>query len=216
MANSTEETIGIEGTKPIAYIALGSNLGDRESNLREAITQFKAIGTIVTHESSIYETEPVGYKDQSWFLNQVIETTFSDTDDFGADEEAATRFKAMIDADHDGAASVQAGLLLAALLRIEHAMGRERSIPNGPRIIDIDMLLFGNVIIDQRADQNLARCDLIIPHPRMHMRRFVLEPLCEIAPHLAHPKYNRQLTNMLADLTESDEVRLYKRVRHSF
>src|SRR5215216_779587 len=136
------------------YLGLGSNLGDREANLREAIERIRGLGLEVIRASSIYETEPVGYADQPWFLNQVIEVNL------------------------DSQFSVSD--LLRALLEIEREMGRERTIANGPRVIDIDILIYGEVEI---ADPPR----LILPHPRMHERRFVLEPLSEIAPDLIHP-----------------------------
>ena len=187
------------------YLGLGSNLGDREANLRGALERIKALGYGIIKESSLYETQPVGYEDQSPFLNQVIEITVPGTlflrgGSVGGDPEAT--------------ATVLAEDLLAKLLEIEREMGRQRSIENGPRVIDIDLLLFGDRIIDHSKEDENRRCihhaDVTVPHPRMHLRRFVLEPLCEIAPDIVHPRLNRQCREMLASLEDESWVRCYK------
>ena len=154
------------------YLGLGSNLGDREANLREAIERIKRLGLEVVRASSIYETEPVGYTDQPRFLNQVIEVNLD--------------------------SQFRVSDLLHAVLKIERDMGRKRTIPNGPRVIDIDILIYGEVEI---ADPP----QLILPHPRMHERRFVLEPLSEIAPDLMHPRLKKTCRELLDALEESEK-----------
>jgi 2-amino-4-hydroxy-6-hydroxymethyldihydropteridine diphosphokinase len=143
------------------YLALGSNIGDRESNLRAAIQSLSAAGMAVLRESPIYETEPVGYQEQRWFLNMVVE--------------AETALFPM--------------QLLTRIGKIECALGRVRSISNGPRTIDVDILLYGNAVV------RTARLE--IPHRRMHERRFVLAPLADLAPALRHPVTRKSVAQML-------------------
>lgn len=154
----------------IAYLSLGSNLGNREQNLREAIRQASALGRLVA-VSSFYETEPVEFTDQPWFLNCVIAL------------ETAT----------------QPAQLMAELLRIEHEMGRQRVLKKGPRSIDIDILLFGDDVVNTP--------ELTIPHPAMARRRFVLEPLAEIAPELRHPLLGKTVRELLAELPPGQTVK---------
>src|SRR5205823_9555463 len=142
--------------RALAAIALGSNLesrfGDREANLREAVRRIETLGEVQAM-SSFYDTEPVGYREQPRFLNGalLLET------ELGPQE------------------------LMRRLLGVERAMGRERdgAIAKGPRVIDLDLLLYGDWVLWAE--------DLILPHPRMEERRFVLEPLAEIAPDWMHP-----------------------------
>lgn len=143
------------------YVALGSNLGDRGAHLRAAIEKLPAAGIRVLRESPVYETEPVGYAHQPWFLNMVLE--------------AETALFPM--------------QLLARTARIERELGRVPTRPNGPRIIDIDILLYG------KAAVHAARLE--IPHPRMHQRRFVLAPLADLAPELIHPLFHRTVRQLL-------------------
>ena len=107
------------------------------------------------------------------------------------------------------------------LLNVERDMGRERTLANGPRVIDIDLLLCGDFktegFLAQTIGKNMARVvpladapNLTLPHPRMHLRRFVLEPLCEIAPELVHPVLKKSYRKLLAELEDSSVVRLYK------
>lgn len=150
--------------KKAVYLSLGSNVGDRESNLKSAIARLRELGE-VTAVSSIYETEPVEYTNQPWFLNCVVKL----------ETEKMPR------------------QLLAQLLAIEHAMGRRRVPASGPRIkgprsIDIDILLFGHSVVDTAG--------LTIPHPALHERRFVLEPLVEIAPEERHPVFKRTIREL--------------------
>ena len=192
------------------YIGLGSNLGDREANLREASSRIQELIRVV-RQSSIYETEPVGLSEQPWFLNQAIE---------GIVRQAASlsTLDATGDEDNDKLAACRttcrtfaiAQAFLSDLLKIENEMGRERSIVNGPRLIDIDLLLFGESVINSTEGQKrLGRedIDVFVPHPRMHTRRFVIEPLCEIAPELIHPILKKTFREILASLDDSSIVR---------
>jgi 2-amino-4-hydroxy-6-hydroxymethyldihydropteridine diphosphokinase len=145
------------------YLSLGTNLGDRESNLRTAIAKLGELGEVVA-VSSFYETEPVDVTNQPWFLNCAV----------------ALRTELM------------PKLFLSKMLGIEQQMGRRRTQAKGPRNIDIDILLFGNSVIS--APQ------LDVPHPAMHQRRFVLEPLAEIAPEVRHPVFRRSMRELLQAL----------------
>ena len=187
------------------YIGLGSNLGDREANLREAAARIEKLGIEIARESSIYETEPAGFLDQPWFLNQVIEVKLPAE----PDSEDASVFN-----DPKATAAARAESLLSRLLAIERAMGRERTITHGPRVIDIDLLLFGDSIIAHSPGEGRSfedRTEVFVPHPRMHLRRFVLEPLCEIAPGVIHPKLEKTCHELLAALDDPSTVTLIKR-----
>ena len=133
------------------YIALGSNLGDRQANLMSAILHLRTFGVGVKRCSSIWETEPVGITDQPWFFNAVTE--------------AETEMSPLE--------------LLRLMKRIEQAMGRELTAVNGPRILDIDLLFYGNECMQSE--------ELELPHPRLQERRFVLQPMMELAPDFRHP-----------------------------
>ena len=140
------------------YLSLGSNLGEREGNLRAAIAALPAAGVRVGRVSSLYETEPVDYLQQPWFLNCVV---------MGETEGAAEE-------------------LLRRLREIEMRMGSKKEFAKGPRLLDIDILLYGDETIDTP--------ELQVPHPRMLERKFVLAPLAEIAPELSHPTWPNGLT----------------------
>lgn len=146
------------------YLSLGSNLGDREARLREAVGKLDADDVHVLRSSPVYETEPQDVKEQGWFLNAVIE---AETELF----------------------PIQ---LLERTQKIEWELGRRRSKPGGPRAIDIDILLYGHAVVHMPL--------LDIPHPRMTSRRFVLEPLAQLAPKLRHPVLGRTINEILADV----------------
>jgi 2-amino-4-hydroxy-6-hydroxymethyldihydropteridine diphosphokinase len=157
--------------KPIrAYISAGSNLGNREAHLEHALDELEQAGTVL-QASSCFETEPVGYADQPWFLNLAIELE--------------TRL-------------TPSGLLHLCL-GIEASRDRERSFPNAPRTLDLDILLYGDFVVQEEK--------LIIPHPRLVERRFVLEPLAEIAPDLLHPVLKKSVRSLLAACTDTSRIR---------
>jgi len=171
------------------YLGLGSNIGDREVNLRDARELIVKTGIDIVRQSSIYETEPVGFTDQPWFLNQVVEARLS------VQPSAA-----------------EAASFLYKLLDIERKMGRERATADRPRLIDIDLLLFDDLVVHNLNDT--ASCnsaEIVLPHPRMHERRFVLEPLCEIAPDLTHPILHKTCHEILASLADESIVMLFKK-----
>jgi len=158
-----------EGT--IAYIGIGSNMGDKISNCRRAIEEMDELpGCKVAASSSLYKTEPVGVAEQDWYINCVARLTTS-LDPFQ---------------------------LIKALLSIEYAMGRRRRRKWEARIIDLDILLFGQDII--------RSCDLVIPHPLMHERRFVLEPLAQLAPDFIHPILKLTIRRLLEGLAVRHSV----------
>jgi 2-amino-4-hydroxy-6-hydroxymethyldihydropteridine diphosphokinase len=152
------------------YLSLGSNLGDRAANLRAAITALPSANLHVRKVSSFYETEPVDYLDQPWFLNCVVE----------------------------GATDSQPIDLLHALRSIESQFGSKKTFAKGPRLLDIDILLFGELSLDTP--------ELQIPHPRMLERKFVLAPLAEIAPQLQHPSWPATASELLERSTDTSIV----------
>jgi 2-amino-4-hydroxy-6-hydroxymethyldihydropteridine diphosphokinase len=172
MSESTKVTkVSDDKSLPtIAYLSLGSNVGDREARLRDAQARLGSIGE-VTAVSSVYETEPVDFIEQPWFLNCVV----------------------ALETAH---APQQ---LMTAILKIEEAMGRRRVQKKGPRIIDIDILLFGDTILNSQ--------EVTVPHPAMYERRFVLEPLAEIAPELRHPVFNQTVLELRDALPPGQTVR---------
>jgi 2-amino-4-hydroxy-6-hydroxymethyldihydropteridine diphosphokinase len=155
-----------------AYLALGSNIGDREANLRNAVKRLDGDETRVTRRSSLYETAPQELLDQPWFLNAVVEIE----------------------------TSLFPMQLLGRVRSIEREMGRRRVTPKGPRNIDIDILFYGRAII--------ASPELEVPHPRLAQRRFVLEPLAEIATDFRHPQTGKTANEMLATLEPQGVRRL--------
>ncbi|HSO74745.1 MAG TPA: 2-amino-4-hydroxy-6-hydroxymethyldihydropteridine diphosphokinase [Blastocatellia bacterium] len=217
---STSNQLFFSARPESVYLGLGSNLGDREANLRESIERIEALGLEVTNTSSIYETEPVGYKDQPRFLNQVIEVRVMPVFPLHDDGEVAAGLKNSWDKEPGITSFFWISQLLEELLAIERAMGRKRSIPHGPRLIDIDILIYGEMAggfaetRDEPGSPGYARAGppfLTLPHPRMHERRFVLEPLCEIAPDLLHPTLKKTCRDLLASLNDPSAVHLLKK-----
>lgn len=161
-----------------AYIALGSNIPPRFNYLKQAIEAIHELDQVsVINQSAIYETEPVGYKDQNKFLNQVIEVN--------------TRKTALE--------------LLELCQSIENRLGRKRSVRWGPRTIDLDILLYEQEIIEM--DQ------LVIPHPRMTERAFVLIPLMELAPNLTLPIINKTVSEQLDSLSNDEKRGVVKWIK---
>lgn len=170
----------------ISYIGIGSNLGDTLTNCKEAVAKLSGIpGTILERVSSFYKTEPVTdfpadevvqevLKNQSWFINAVAEirTRLSPCD------------------------------LLTGLQDIEKVMGRTRTFVGAPRVIDLDLLLYGQEIIHEK--------DLVVPHPSMHKRRFVLEPFCEIASYAIHPLFGVSMRGLKDRLEDQKKVGIYQ------
>jgi 2-amino-4-hydroxy-6-hydroxymethyldihydropteridine diphosphokinase len=163
----------------LAYLSLGSNVGDGAANLREAISHLDTLGKVVS-VSSFYETEPVEFTDQAWFLNCAVTLETTQTPE----------------------------RLIAALLDIEQKMGRVRNREKGPRTIDLDILLFHD---GTAGDAILDSPELTIPHPAMHQRRFVLEPLAEIAPDARHPALEKTVRELLTPLPPGQAVRRLKK-----
>jgi 2-amino-4-hydroxy-6-hydroxymethyldihydropteridine diphosphokinase len=157
----------------LVYLSLGSNLGDREAQLKDALARLRTAGRVV-RVSSFYETEPVEFSKQPWFLNCAV-----------AFETGAT----------------PPGLI-KTILRIEQEMGRRRVQKKGPRVIDIDILLFGDEVVESE--------ELTVPHPAMTERRFVLEPLAEIAAEVRHPVKGKTVRELLRGLPEGQAVRKVK------
>lgn len=150
------------------YLALGTNLGDRLSNLKQA-TAALTPQMEVKAKSQVYETPPWGFEDQPKFLNQVIKVnTYLDPEP-----------------------------LLKHLKGLEVALGRKESFPNGPRLIDIDILFYDDLVVNKPS--------LVIPHPRLHERGFVLLPLMEIAPNLTHPVTQKSVREM-AELSNTERI----------
>jgi 2-amino-4-hydroxy-6-hydroxymethyldihydropteridine diphosphokinase len=147
--------------KHIVYLALGSNLGDRVENLKEAVAALPP-QMDVKAKSQVYETPPWGYEDQPRFLNQVLKTQ----------------------------TYLQPEPLLKHIKRLEVALGRKASFRNGPRLIDIDILFFDDVVLNTPL--------LTLPHPHLHERGFVLLPLMDIAPDLVHPVRGKSVREMMA------------------
>jgi 2-amino-4-hydroxy-6-hydroxymethyldihydropteridine diphosphokinase len=154
----------------LVYLSLGSNMGERAENLNRAISLLAGLGK-VSAVSAFYETEPVEFAAQPWFLNCAV----------ALDTEKMPK------------------QLLSGILDLEQQMGRRRAQKNGPRTIDIDILLFGNSIIETRG--------LVVPHPALHRRRFVLEPLVEIAPDVRHPVFKRTIRELRDALPPGQAVR---------
>lgn len=152
----------------LAYLGLGSNLGDRAANLARASELLQSDRLRILRHSSVWETAPRDVLDQPFFLNQVIEI---ETDLFPRQ-------------------------LLGRAKQIEREMGRVKIVAKGPRVVDVDVLLYANAVVDA--------VDLKIPHPAMAERRFVLEPLAELAAELRHPVSKQTVRQMLALVAGQD------------
>jgi 2-amino-4-hydroxy-6-hydroxymethyldihydropteridine diphosphokinase len=162
-----------DGRSVVCFIGLGSNIADPVSNCLESVDRIAAFSrSKVLKRSSLYWTEPVGMTEQEWFVNAVVEIE--------------TKYRA--------------STLLEILQKIEDDMGRVRNERWGPRIIDLDILLYGQEIISEG--------DLIVPHPELHKRRFVLVPLCEIASYVIHPSYGVSMKGLLDRLDDTNAVEL--------
>ena len=145
--------------KKTVYLSLGSNVGDRQANLDQAISQLSSFGTVI-RRSALYETEPMEVTDQPWYLNCAVELE----------------------------TELMPKQFIAAVLDVERSMGRKRTKKKGPRTIDIDVILFGKSIVEMKG--------LTVPHPAMHLRRFVLDPMVEIAPEVRHPVFKRSIREL--------------------
>ncbi|KIH75688.1 2-amino-4-hydroxy-6-hydroxymethyldihydropteridinediphosphokinase [Geoalkalibacter ferrihydriticus] len=154
------------------FLALGANLGEREDALRRARDLLqRAEGLTILAWSPLYDTDPVGGPEgQEPYLNAVLAGT-----------------------------TVLSPLALLSLCHeVELACGRRRTQPWGPRTLDVDILCYGDLVLDSP--------ELVLPHPRLHERRFVLEPLCDLAPELVHPLLKKSMRRLLADLDRSQRV----------
>lgn len=161
----------MEFTLSTIYIGLGSNLGNKKENIRQALSLLNEVkGITIVKVSSFYETEPVGYEDQDWFINAVAQTETS----FSPQE------------------------ILKIFKEIEQKIGREESTRWGPRKIDLDILFYDQLVYKSN--------DLIIPHPKLHERAFVLVPLAEINKELIHPVYNKSVSTLLSELKTTKKV----------
>jgi 2-amino-4-hydroxy-6-hydroxymethyldihydropteridine diphosphokinase len=159
----------------ISFIGVGSNLDDPAARCEEAVCLLSQVGGIkVLRQSSLYRTEPVGFEKQDWFINAVVE------------------IRTILN-PHE---------LLKALQRIEDEMGRVRGTKWGPRTIDLDILLYGQEVIEEN--------ELVIPHPDLYKRRFVLEPLFEIASYVIHPVFGVSIRGLMERLDDKSKVYLYR------
>jgi 2-amino-4-hydroxy-6-hydroxymethyldihydropteridine diphosphokinase len=164
--------LNMKGHNGAIFIGLGSNVGDKEATLNAAVEKLRNIAEI-KKISSVYETEPMEYENQEWFLNMAVEM----------------------------ATALQPHALLKQLHRIEESLGRTREIRYGPRTMDLDILLYDDAILREK--------DLIIPHPKMRERAFVLVPLREIASDIIHPIYKKSIKTLLKQLFNNYAIRLW-------
>ena len=162
----------------ICYIGIGSNLGDTLKNCQHAVESLSlAKGIEITRVSSFYKTEPIGIENQNLFINAVVE------------------IKTVLSARN----------LFQTLQNIEKDMGREREVKGGPRIIDLDLLFYGQEVIQNP--------DLIVPHPEIQKRRFILAPICEIASYFIHPSFGVSMRGLKDRLSDNKMVEVIKESR---
>jgi 2-amino-4-hydroxy-6-hydroxymethyldihydropteridine diphosphokinase len=172
MGCPSPEESGVNGA--IAFIGIGANMSRPVEMCRAAVGMLAGIpGVRLLRSSSLYRTEPVGPKDQGWFINAVAEIR----------------------------TSLPPELLLKELKEIERRLGRTEGVKWGPRVIDLDILLYGQEVIREG--------ELVIPHPELHRRRFVLVPLCELASYAIHPAFGVSVRGLLDRLTDPARVDLY-------
>jgi 2-amino-4-hydroxy-6-hydroxymethyldihydropteridine diphosphokinase len=158
---------------PVVYLGLGSNIGDKEAHITQALHLISEICE-VKKKSHLYLTEPVGNTKQEWFLNCVVEV------------------ETELDPKH----------LLVAIKSIERTLGRVKTVKNGPRIIDIDILFYGNKIVDTK--------NLVIPHPLLQKRLFVLQPMMDLNPYFIHPILKKSIQELYKNHPKNEKVLLHK------
>jgi len=158
---------------PMVFLGLGSNIGDKEEHIRKALTSLSNICN-VRRTSNLYLTEPVGYTEQDWFLNCVVEV---ETD-------------------------VDPKKLLSSIKSIERKLGRKKTVKNGPRIIDIDILFYGVCVVNSK--------NLVIPHPLLQERLFVLQPMMDLNPGFVHPVLKKTIYELYVDRLWAELVTPYK------
>jgi len=167
-------TRSVASGEVVAYIGIGANIGSPVEQCQDAVRRLRAIpGITALRTSSLYRTEPVGPEEQEWFINAVAELR----------------------------TEILPRKLFEILKTIEKLMGRTDGVRWGPRVIDLDLLLYGQAVIEEEG--------LIVPHPELHKRRFVLEPLCEIASYTIHPLFNVSARGLLDRLPEKGRVELH-------
>jgi 2-amino-4-hydroxy-6-hydroxymethyldihydropteridine diphosphokinase len=157
---------------PVVYLGLGSNMGDKEANIAQALRHISDICK-VKKKSHLYHTEPVGNTKQDWFLNCVVE------------------IETEIDPKH----------LLSSFKSIERTLGRTKITKNGPRTIDIDILFYGNRIVKTK--------NLVIPHPLLQERLFVLRPMMDLDPSFVHPVLKKSIQELYKNHPDNEKVLLY-------
>jgi 2-amino-4-hydroxy-6-hydroxymethyldihydropteridine diphosphokinase len=155
------------------YLSAGSNLGNREANLEFGMDSLRQNGIVPVHVSPFFETEPVGFLDQPWFLNLAFEVE----------------------------SRLSPRQLLEECLEIEAQRGRKRTFANQPRTLDLDILLYNSEVVSEEG--------LVIPHPRMAERRFVLEPLARIASGVVHPLLEKTIATLLDECPDRSVVKIY-------
>jgi len=158
---------------PVVYLGLGSNIGDKEAHIIQALRLISEICK-VKKKSHLYLTEPIGNRDQEWFLNCVVEV------------------ETELNTEH----------LLASIKSIERTLGRVKTVKNGPRIIDIDILFFGNQIVQTK--------NLVIPHPLLQERLFVLQPMMDLNADFVHPVLKKSIQELYKNHPKNEKVRLHK------